>query len=218
MGFSRGNSTWHQQCIGMGDLTLDLLNGLKRTKTVFKDAIHALGMAFTLLSISRLDKANHKGIFHKQMCTIKNSKGRTISTTPHSEGLYHIITSNQASNGQHANTVIEKIDINKAHRKFGHISSAAIKHVVSKGFITGINLDESSKPEFCEACTKAKSAHQPFPKESHTQAEKYSDHVHWDLWGPASVKSINSHHYVAARIDDATWETMLYFQENKGKC
>jgi len=109
------------------------------------------------------------------------------------------------------------MDIIEAHQNFGHISSAAIKHAVSKGFITGVNLDENSKPEFCEACAKAKSAHQPFPKESHTWAEKYGNHVHWDLWGPASVKSLNGHHYVAARIDNVTWETMLYFQENKGE-
>ena len=31
------------------------------------------------------------------------------------------------------------------------------------------------------------------------------------------MKSLNGHHYVAARIDNVTWETMLYFQENKGE-
>ena len=29
--------------------------------------------------------------------------------------------------------------------------------------------------------------------------------------GPASVKSLNGHHYIATHIDDATHETMLYF-------
>ena len=107
--------------------------------------------------------------------------------------------------------------ISEAHRKFGHIAHAAIKHAISNGFITGIELDASSKPEFCEACAKAKSARQPFPKESHTRATKYGERVHWDLWGPASVKSLNGHSYVAARIDDATRETMLYFQDKKSE-
>ena len=88
---------------------------------------------------------------------------------------------------------------------------------MSNGFITGINLYLSSKLKFCEACTKAKSAHQPFPKESLTWAIKYGEQVHWDLWGPASIKSINGHYYVAALIDNATWEMMLYFQEKKSK-
>ena len=65
--------------------------------------------------------------------------------------------------------------ISEAHRKLGHISSVAIKHAVSKGFITGITLDDNTKPEFCDACAKAKSAHKPFPQESEIRAEKYRD-------------------------------------------
>ena len=56
-----------------------------------------------------------------------------------------------------------------------------------------------------------------YPQESETRAEKYRDYIHWDLWGPASVKSLNGHFYVAAWIDDATWKTKLYFQEKKSK-
>ena len=85
----------------------------------------------------------------------------------------------------------------------------------SKGFILGIDLDVNSKPEFCEACAKAKSTMVPFLKESLTRAMKYSERVHWDLWGPASVKSLGGNYYVAARIDNETHETKLYFQKRK---
>ena len=93
----------------------------------------------------------------------------------------------------------------------------AISHAVSKGFIARIELDSDSKPEFCKACAKVKAARQPFPKESKTRAEKYGEHVHWDLWGPAMVKSLNGHFYVAARIDNATRETKLYFPNKKSE-
>ena len=76
--------------------------------------------------------------------------------------------------------------------------------MISNGFIAGIELDSNSKPDFCEACAKAKSVQQPFPKESETQATKYGECVHWDLWGLAAVKSLNGHLYVAAQIDDAS--------------
>ena len=66
------------KAVGMGDLHLDLPNGSKRTQVTFKNAVHAPDMAFTLLSISKLDKADHKVIFHKQMCTIMNPKGHTM--------------------------------------------------------------------------------------------------------------------------------------------
>ena len=122
-----------------------------------------------------------------------------------------------APNSLHANAATEKMSISEAHRKLGHISSAVIRHAVSKGYITGICLDKDSKPEFCDACAKVKSARQLFPKELKNQAAKYGDHVHWDLWGPAAVRSINGNYYLAARIDDATHETKLYFQEKKSQ-
>src|SRR5271168_1027696 len=203
------------KAIGMGDMHLELPNGLKKTNTTFKNGIHAPEMAFTLISISRLDKAGYSVTFNKGMCTIKNKSGRVIATIPHSDGLYRVAVSNAPESEDHSNVASEKMSISEAHRKLGHIAHAAVKHAISKGLITGINLDLESKPEFCEACAKAKSARLPFPDESHTRAAKYGERVHWDVWGPASVKSLNGHSYVAARIDDATRETKLYFQNTK---
>ena len=192
------------KAVGMGDLHINLPNRSKCTPAVFKNAVHAPEMAFTLLSISKLDKYDHKVVFHKQMCTISDSKGCTIAKIPHSQGLYQVQPPEEAKNNLSANATVVKMSINEAHHHLGHISSAAIKHAISKGFITRIDLDESFKLEFCEACVKAKSARQPFPQESETCAEKYGEYVHWDIWKPASVKSLNGHYYVATRIDDAT--------------
>jgi hypothetical protein len=110
-----------------------------------------------------------------------------------------------------------KMTISEAHRKLGHVSYGAIKHAVSKGFINGITIDPDSKPDFCEACAKAKLAWQPFPQESNTRAENYGERVHWDLWGPASVKSPSGNSYMAARMDDATRKSKLYFQQKKSQ-
>ena len=41
--------------------------------------------------------------------------------------------------------------------------------------------------------------------------------IHWDLWGPAVVKSLSGNLYVVARIDDASRETALYFQVKKSQ-
>ena len=117
--------------------------------------------------------------------------------------------------GGYTATASGKMSINEAHRKLGHLAYSAVAHAISKGYITGIELDTTSKHEFCEACAKAKSARQPFPKESKTRATKYGERVHWDLWGPATVKSLSGNFYVATRIDDATRETKLYFQSKK---
>jgi hypothetical protein len=57
--------------IGIGDLHVKLPNGSQKTKITFKGSIHAPEMAFTLLPISRLDKAGYTVTFNRGMCTIK---------------------------------------------------------------------------------------------------------------------------------------------------
>ena len=53
--------------------------------------------------------------------------------------------------------------------------------------------------------------------QAHHCATKYREHIHWDLWGPASVRSLSRNSYVVAYIDNATHETVLYFQEKKSQ-
>jgi hypothetical protein len=194
------------KAVGIGDVLIELPNGSKRTPALLKNAIFAPDMAFTLISVSRLDRAHCSVDFQKSLCTIRNPEGRIMATIPRANGLYRLANLNKSNCAEHANLATGKMSISEAHRKLGHISHNAIRHAISSGRITGIDLDMDSKPEFCEPCVKAKSARQPFPKKSDTRATNYGERVHWDLWGPASVKSLNGNLYVAARIDDHTCE------------
>jgi len=92
--------------------------------------------------------------------------------------------------GDYANTALTPMTLFEAHRKLGHIAYPAVKKMVSAGMVKGIQLDPNSKEEFCEACVKAKSAQQPYPHETTTRAENYGERVHWDLWGPATVRAL----------------------------
>src|ERR1700678_3724114 len=78
--------------IGSGDLHIELPNGSGKTKVVFKNAIHAPEMAFTLISISLLDQAGYTVTFNKRVCTITDPNGKTIATIPHVDGMYKIAT------------------------------------------------------------------------------------------------------------------------------
>ena len=128
-----------------------------------------------LISISQLNKASYSITFNQGLCTIKNPKSQTIATIPHSDGLYKIATPKQAKTEDTTNIAAGKMSLSQAHRKLGHISYSAIKHAISQGFIAGIELEPDCKPDFCEACAKAKSAWQPFPKESKTRAKKFGE-------------------------------------------
>ena len=203
--------------LGKGDVRIELPNSAKRTKTILKEAIHAPDMAFTLILVGQLDDAKCSATFSGGMSTIRNPSGCTMVTIPCANGLYHITAPEDPPTVNYASIAMVKLTISEAHRKLSHIAPSAIKYTIAKGHITSIQLDPESKPELCEACAKAKAALQPFPKESKTRATKYGEHVHWDLWGPASVQSLSRNLYVAARIDDATRETVLYFQAKKSQ-
>ena len=60
------------KAVGIGDIRIDLQNGTMTTPALLKDAVYAPDMAFTLISVSALDKANSLVIFSKGSCTIKN--------------------------------------------------------------------------------------------------------------------------------------------------
>ena len=174
-------------------------------------------MAFTLISVGQLDDAKCSATFSSGMCTIHNLSSHTMVTIPCANGLYCVTAPEDSPTVNYASIGMVKLTISKAHWKLGHIAASAIKYAIAKGHITGIQLDTESKPEFCEACAKAKAAQQPFPKELETCATKYGECVHWDLWGLASVQSLSRNLYMAVCIDNATHETVLYFQAKKSQ-
>ena len=83
--------------------------------------------------------------------------------------------------------------------------------------VTGINLDLSSKPDFCKICITAKATHKLFPKESQTEYKTYSDKVVADVWGPAPVKSIGGKEYYVLFQDLFSHEEQIYFLKQKSE-
>ena len=175
------------KALGKGDVQIKLPNGAKCTKTILKEVIHASDMAFTLISVGWLDNTKCSATFSGGMCTIHNLSGCTMVTIPCANGLYSVTAPEDPPTVNYVSIAMVKLTISEAHQKHGHIAPSAIKYAITKGHITGIQLDPESKPELCEACAKAKAAQQPFPKELETCATKYGERIHWDLWGPASV-------------------------------
>jgi len=69
------------KAIGTGDLKIDLPNGSKRTHVTFKDAIHSPEMAFTLISISKLDKQSSKLCFTMECAPLSIQNANNCSNT-----------------------------------------------------------------------------------------------------------------------------------------
>ena len=96
---------------------------IRKTRIVFKNAVHAPDMAFTLISISHLDKARFSVTFNNGMCTVKDPQNKMIAIIPHSDGLYKITAQTDKNTIETANTTSTKMSISDAHQKTRTYSS-----------------------------------------------------------------------------------------------
>ena len=83
--------------------------------------------------------------------------------------------------------------INEVHQRLSHIGHKHLRHLLQKGLVTGIKLDENSKPTFCKSCEWRKKHWKPIQKvQEDPKPKAVSEEVHSDLWRKAPVKTINS--------------------------
>src|ERR1700678_160214 len=200
--------------LGKGDLKIFLPNGnQKSTPITLKNVLYSPHMAFTLISVSCVTRAGFSLFIKGGNCVICSPTSKIVGTIPEIRGLYRIANTSVHT----ANVAIKQISINELHRRMGHVNHDDLRQMVEKQMVTGINLDMSSKPDFCETCVKAKAPRKPFPKESKTEYKAYGDKVVTDVWGPAPVRSIGGKEYYVLFQDLFSHEERIYFLKYKSE-
>ena len=71
------------------------------------------------------------------------------------------------------------------HKKLGHISYKALRHLLNHGMIHGIELDSIEDKITCDGCIKSNITCKPLPKDSGKRAKKLGEKVSSDVWGPS---------------------------------
>ena len=89
--------------------------------------------------------------------------------------------------------------------------------MVQNEMATGIKLDHESKPEFCEACIKAKATCKHFLKKSETTYQNYGDKVVADTWGLALVESLGHKKNFQLYQDPPSHEEHVHFNCKKSE-
>ena len=202
---------------GRGDVLLQVPNGSGSTKFRLKDVAYAPDMAYTLISVAKLDAIGCSAEFRQNQCLVKTSQGKIVATIPKIDGLYRVKRGNIRTEEANIATRTQRLSLAEAHRALGHIHHAAVKHAVNTGKIQGIEIIDTSDPTFCDACAQAKPHRQPFPDKAKNQAEKFGERIHADIWGPASVRSLGGNTYTLDFVDDATRWTEVHFLRQKSE-
>ena len=203
--------------LGKGDLKVYLPNGSQKpTLITLKNVLYSPHMAFTLISVSCVDRAGFSLLIKDGTCTIRSPSSKIIGRIPESRGLYRVFDV-QLKVQHTAYTAVKQISINELHRRMGHVNHEDLRRMVKEQMVVGINLDMTSKPDFCETCVKAKAPRKPFPKESKMEYKAYSDKVITDVWGPALVKSLGGKDYFLLFQDLYSHEERIYFLKHKSE-
>jgi Reverse transcriptase (RNA-dependent DNA polymerase)/gag-polypeptide of LTR copia-type/Zinc knuckle len=197
--------------IGEGDITCWISNGEGRTHITLKKAIHAPDMANTLISVGRLDDAGLVAIFGGASCKIQTKDGKVIGIAPKHDRLYRPILEFDEGQLRTANVAVKRVSLADAHRILGHISYPAVRFAIKSGAVQGLQIDENSPEEFCEACAQAKPHRKSFPDEASNRSKVFRERLIGDTWGPAQVTSIGGHRYSFDLVDDATRWTNVEF-------
>ena len=149
---------------GTGDMVIKVLDGVNTPKLALTEVLYSPEIGYTLISVGCLDEAGYSTTFEQGRCKIHSSDGKHVGTIPKSsKGLYCVVHESvePSSVGDITNSVITQITLLEVHYHFGHIAPAAIKCLLTHGFVTGLKLDLSGNdPMFCESCVYAQSCHQ----------------------------------------------------------
>jgi len=178
--------------LGYGSLSIDFRVSSKTLTHKLKNVLYILEAPNCLLSVSRLDENDGKVIFHHRKCQLENKEGSIIGHGQMKGHLYLLDAKlNQTSQEASHYSSSPKVTWDQWHRRFGHISITSLEHLSKNGMVSGLSIDQSSKPSItCEACIQAKQVHKPFPKEAEHKSEIPGEHIMLDVWGPARVESI----------------------------
>ena len=114
--------------IEVGDVVIDIPNGESSTQITLKDALHALDMGATIVSISHIAKAGFSVCFEGQSCKIKDPHDKVIGVILASDnGLYKVDCVYAAV------MALERVDLASMHRRLGHIALDAIQTLFWSG-------------------------------------------------------------------------------------
>ena len=196
-------------------MLLEFPNGNSHSTIRLRDVLYSSNMGVTLVSVGQITSAGSSLLFHGDTCRIYNPSKTLLAQIPKRGGLYHNYTP-RPEQANYAGKVKELLTIDELHRRLGHASHDYIRELLKRGLVTGVELDEDSKPTFCESCEWGKKHRKPIQREREDPKPRaVGDEIHSDLWGKAPVKTINGREYAVSFTDGYGSHSRTYLMRSK---
>lgn len=105
---------------------------------------------------------------------------------------------------------VAKINLQLWHERLGHVNGRALRELVEKGLVKGVELPKSGDV-FCDSCPIGKSHRRPFRKERERAETEPGEVIHTDVYGPMSTETPGGSRFLLTFKDDATSYRYIYF-------
>ena len=181
------------KAIGIGEIELEAGGGL-RSPARLTETLYVPGLAGNLVSVPKISKTGSKVTFLGDKCTITYPNKDKIMAEAYKRGsLYVLKTGSDRVSVTKTSEDDEVSDLERWHRRLGHLNLSDVKKALSKSEIQIKSEDKSPGP--CTPCIEAKSTVLPFPQKSFSRASGPLELVHSDVCGPFSPISLGKSKY-----------------------
>ena len=146
-----------------------------------KDALYALSMQVTLVSISCLTEMGYCAVFDGSVCQIFNAERSLVGQVEVANSLYKAKSTYLATAG--AAREDRQLTMEDLHARLSHIGVGTICEMLATGMITGIILDpnHSTMGQYT-SCEYRKATQKPIGKVCEpSHLGKLGDKIHTDI-------------------------------------
>ena len=200
--------------IGKGDLLIDVPDGDDYSRLRLRNVLFSSDVAYTLVSIGRLDEGGFIAHFGHGKCVLEGPDGNRVGEVVRGmQRVYKVEHEDGITNA-----AVEALTLGQLHRRLGHPSVQVARGLLKSKMVTGIRLKYTPDdvPFFCESCVYAKAILKAVSKlRGGERATVFGGEIHSDLWGKAPVASKGGKYYWITFIDDMSRFTILYFLRTK---
>jgi hypothetical protein len=134
-------------------------------------------LRYNLLSVGKIEQLNFKVVFENGFATITQPSGNVVAVAHRMKTLYGIIFSLKPNTYAY-NYIDTQIDESLWHKRMGHPNKNYLWML--RDMVTGLNLNKSDIPDFCQICVMSKHSRKPFQSRSF-QTRRPLEIVHSDV-------------------------------------
>lgn len=188
---------WTKSC-GTGEIRLNVKSSNRKTNRIkLTNAIYVPELRNNLISVSQITKNGFKVVFTGNRAIIKRKDESTAMIAEKRNDLYivdvvedHALLTNENPG-----------NLERWHRRFGHLNFRDLKNLQTKSIVKGLNLNLKNANEECIICARGKMQQLPYKNSTHRQKEKLGL-IHSDICGPMNTESLGGAKYFVTFIDD----------------